>query len=108
MITINGITLDVDFTDADVQERYNKASQKLDNAKYTGLGMPEATRKASGNVRDFIDAIYGSGIGIQVLPRDSMRDMMHVVDEIVGDANAQFAEVSSFEEKFRSLGKQKS
>ena len=100
MITINGIELNVDFTDADVQERYNDAQKELQAANYDGLDAVGMTRKAAQNVRAFIDGIYGIGIGVKVLPRDSGIETMRAVELIVGDANAQFAEVAAFGEKF--------
>lgn len=104
MITINGIKLEIDFTDADVQERYNEAGKRLGAAKYGKLSTVEMTRKAAQNVRRFIDEIYGEGTGGKVLPKDSAADVMRAVDQIVEDARAQFAKVAELGEKFRSLG----
>lgn len=105
MITIRGIELDIDFTDADVQDAYNTAAEKLQkNSKFDGMSAVEITRKASANVREFIDAIYGEGIGSKVLPKDSARDTMITVDQIVSEAQAQFDEVSDLGDKFVKIG----
>lgn len=100
MITMNGIELNVDFTDADVYEKYDEAQKKLQSANYDGLDTVGITRKSAQNVRDFIDKIYGAGIGAKVLPRDSGIETMRAVELIVEDANTQFAEIAAFGEKF--------
>ena len=105
MITLNGVELAVDFTDADVQQRYADASEALRAASdYDGLATAEIIRKACGNVRAFIDTVYGAGLGDQVLPRDSARETMAAVEAIVQDATEQFAEVERLGEKLSGLG----
>ena len=76
-------------------------------AAAAGLDLDEVKRvaeKACANVRAFIDTVYGSGLGAQVLPRDSARETMAAVEAIVQDATDQFAEVESLGEKLSGLG----
>ena len=97
MLKINGVELDIDFTDADAQEAYAKANEELQKKmNFSGLSAPESTRKASANIRDFIDSVFGEGLGAKVLPKDSMRDTMAAVEAIVTEANAQFKRVDEF------------
>ena len=104
MFIINGVETELDFTDANVQEAYEKASAQLQqNSDYKGLRAPDVTRKVSENVRAFIDGLFGKGMGRKVLPKDSMRDTMTAIDAIVAEANAQFQQVENFGDRFQRL-----
>lgn len=95
MLKLNGLEFEIDFTDADVQEKYEKACQVIEPLAQPekGLTAPQMIRKAAGAVRSFVEIVLGEGAGEKVLPHDSMQAATTVVKAIVGEAQRQMSEV---------------
>lgn len=84
-IEINGVPFQgIDFTDADVLQAFEDGRKEYmaKHNKATKLEPIEACRAMCAAVRDWADYVLGAGAGSEVLPKDSMEQALHVVNDM--------------------------
>lgn len=87
-VTIRGITFpDIDLTDADVVESYDKGMTAVQSLKRPAEGDIKGTanfiRSLCDILRDRFDELFGEGAGDQILPRDSMKEGLTAYRELI-------------------------
>lgn len=96
---INGVEFEIDFTDADLTERFDKACEdvgkkanELANNK-ENLTPAEGIRQECKIVKDFFDYVLGDGTSQKIFgEKDSLKLCLEAYEDIVEIRNKQFEE----------------
>lgn len=104
-VTIRGITFpDIDLTDADVVESYDKGMTAVQNLKRPAEGDIKGTanfiRSLCDVLRDWFDELFGEGAGDQILPRDSMKEGLSAFRELISAQKAANEETEAIWKEF--------
>lgn len=95
---INGVKLDIDFTDADILERiengskiiYEKAEELKGNKN---LSPAEGIRQECKILKDFLDYVLGEGTSeILFKGKDSLQQCLRAYEDIVKEKETQYSE----------------
>lgn len=100
MIKLNGIELELDIFDADTADRYEKAVDLLP-CEPAGTKMSDAIRSESKSAREFIETIFGEGVGVKVLPKDNLTTAYEVVETVIDEFIAQAEKASTMRQKLQ-------
>ena len=85
---INGVELDIDFTDADILEKietgskevYNKAGELKDST----VSPAEGIRQECKIIKDFLDYVFGEGTSEKLFNgKDSLQQCLNAFEDIV-------------------------
>lgn len=104
-VTIRGITFpDIDLTDADVVESYDKGVTAVQSLKRPAEGDIKGTatfiRTLCDILRDWFDELFGEDAGDQILPRDSMKEGLSAFRELVAAQEAANEETAAIWKEF--------
>ena len=99
---INGVELDIDFTDADFIEKIENGSkevyQKAEELKQLKqLSLAEGIRQECKILKDFLDYVLGDGTSEKLFKgKDSLKQCLQAFEDII---NAKQTAVSDFQAK---------
>lgn len=106
-MTINGVELNIDFTDADVLERIEtkseevlKKCEELEKNKKS-IKPAEGIRQECKILKDFLDYVFGKNISEEVFGnKDSLRDCLKAYEDIINERNRQLNNLNEIVEKY--------
>lgn len=96
---INGVKLDIDFTDADFLEKVEEGSKKIyeeaENLKgIENLSVAEGIRQECKILKDFLDYVLGEGTSKKLFgDRNSLKECLQAYEDII---NARDEEMKVF------------
>lgn len=99
---INGVELDIDFTDADFIEKIENGSkevyQKAEELKQLKqLSLAEGIRQECKILKDFLDYVLGDGTSEKLFKgKDSLKQCLQAFEDII---NAKQTAISDFQAK---------
>jgi hypothetical protein len=99
---INGVELDIDFTDADILERIENGSKevfsKAEELKGNkDLSPAEGIRQECKILKDFLDYVLGDGTSEKLFKgKDSLKQCLQAFEDII---NAKQTAMSDFQAK---------
>ena len=98
---INGVELEIDFTDADILERIEKGSKevydKAEELKTTSVSPAEGIRQECKILKDFLDYVIGEGTSEKLFGnRNSLNQCLKAYEDIVETRDKQ---INEFEER---------
>ena len=97
---INGVDLEIDFTDADILERiengskevFNKAEELKENKN---LSPAEGIRQECKILKDFLDYVLGDGTSEKLFKgKDSLQQCLQAYEDII---NARTTQLNEFQ-----------
>lgn len=102
---INGVELDIDFTDADVLERIETGSKevykKADELKNTSMTPAEGIRQECKILKDFLDYVLGDGTSEKLFgSKNSLKDCLNAFEDIVTAKETQYKEFQAKVNKY--------
>lgn len=104
---INGVELNIDFTDADVLERIEiKSEEVLKKCEELGknkknIKPAEGIRQECKILKDFLDYVFGENISEKVFGnKDSLRDCLKAYEDIINERNRQLNNLNEIVEKY--------
>ena len=85
---INGVELEIDFTDADILEKIEKGSKevydKADELKDSTVSPAEGIRQECKIIKDFLDYVFGEGTSEKLFNgKDSLQQCLNAFEDIV-------------------------
>lgn len=105
-MTINGVEFDIDFTDADIQEKiengskiiYEKAEELKGNKD---LSPAEGIRQECKILKDFLDYVLGEGTSELLFKgKDSLKQCLQAYEDIVNARTIQYNEFQARVSKY--------
>lgn len=104
---INGIELEIDFTDADVLERIEtkseevlKECEKLGKEK-ENIKPAEGIRQECKILKDFLDYVFGDNISEKIFGnKNSLRDCLKAYEDIINERNRQLNNLDKIVEMY--------
>ncbi len=98
---INGVELDIDFTDADTLEKIEKGSKlvydEAEKLKDATLSPAEGIRQECKILKDFLDYVLGEGTSEKLFGnRNSLKECLNAYEDIV---NARQTQINEFQAK---------
>ena len=94
---INGVELEIDFTDADLLEKIEKGSkdvfEKTEEIKKMKLAPAEGIRQECKMLKDFLDYVLGDGTSEKIFgDKDSLKQCIKAFKDIIDTRDAQITE----------------
>jgi len=95
---INGVRLDIDFTDADILQKIEDGSkeifQKAEELKLQkNLSIAEGIRQECKILKNFLDYVLGEGTSEKLFKgKDSLQECLQAYEDIVKARNEQYNE----------------
>ena len=104
-MTINGKTIDVDFTDADLIEKIEEGSKKvyeetkkIQNEKYQ---LAEGIRQECKILKNFLDYVFGEGTSKELLgDKDSLHLCLKAFEDIINEKEKQVKSINDLVSKY--------
>ena len=98
---INGVELDIDFTDADTLEKIENGCkivyEEVEQLKNTTLTPAEGIRQECKILKDFLDYVLGDGTSKKLFgEKNSLKDCLSAYEDIV---NARTEQINEFQAK---------
>jgi hypothetical protein len=99
---INGVELDIDFTDADFIEKIENGSKEVYNKaeelkQLKQLSLAEGIRQECKILKDFLDYVLGDGTSEKLFKgKDSLKQCLQAFEDII---NAKQTAMSDFQAK---------
>lgn len=93
---INGVELEIDFTDADILEKIENGSKKVfeDAEKLkqtTNLTPAEGIRQECKILKDFLDYVLGEGTSEKLFKgKDSLKECLQAYEDIINARKEQY------------------
>lgn len=102
---INGVELEIDFTDADILERIEKGSKevydKADELKNSTVSPAEGIRQECKTLKDFLDYVIGEGTSEKLFgDRNSLQQCLKAYEDIVKARDEQINEFEARVSKY--------
>lgn len=99
-ITVLGVGLELDIFDVDVYEKYehevNEVSRKVNEESPEGLSTAESLRYQCGVVKDFFDAVFGSGTAENLFHgKNNIRDTNNAYIAVIKAVSTEMSEYTS-------------
>lgn len=98
-MTINGVELEIDFTDADVLERIDKECEIIDKKaselrmKKEELSLAEGIRQECEIVKNFFDKVFGEGTSEKLFgKKDSLTECLNAYEDTMNAYQKQYQE----------------
>ena len=94
---INGVELEIDFTDAEIVEKIELGSKEVyDKAeelrKQTGLSPAEGIRQECKILKDFLDYVLGDGTSEKLFKgKDSLKQCLQAYEDIIKAREEQYS-----------------
>lgn len=96
---INGVKLDIDFTDAEIVERIELGSkgvfekaQELEKKK-TEISIAEGIRQECKILKDFLDYVLGEGTSEKLFGnKNSLNDCLNAYEDIINARESQYTD----------------
>ena len=94
---INGVELEIDFTDADLLEKIEKGSKevfdKAEELKNLDVTPAEGIRQECKILKDFLDYVLGDGTSIKLFgDKDSLKELLNAYEDILNERDKQYSE----------------
>lgn len=93
---INGVDLDIDFTDADIIEKIDVGSKEVEQKaeelekNKENITPAEGIRQECKIVKEFLDYVFGEGTSKKIFgDKDSLRDCLQAFEDIINERNRQ-------------------
>ncbi len=98
---INGVELEIDFTDADILEKIEKGSKQVydraEELKNSTLSPAEGIRQECKILKDFLDYVLGDGTSEKLFGnKDSLKQCLDAYEDII---NARKSQIDEFQAK---------
>ena len=105
MLTINGKTIDVDFTDADLIEKIEEGSKKVyeqtEKVKKEKYQLAEGIRQECKILKDFLDYVFGEGTSKEFFgDKDSLHLCMKAFEDIINEKEKQIKTINDLVSKY--------
>ena len=103
---INGVELDIDFTDANILERIENGSkeiyQKAEELKGNkDLSPAEGIRQECKILKDFLDYVLGDGTSEKLFKgKDSLNQCLQAYEDIINARKTQYDEIQAKVSKY--------
>ena len=102
---INGVELDIDFTDADVIERIEKGRIKVEKQaeelEKSELNPAEGIRQECKMLKDFLDCVFGDGTSEKLFGnKNSLRDCIKAYEDIFKERDRQLNNLAEVMNKY--------
>lgn len=104
---INGINLDVDFTDAEILEKIEKGSEKVDEAikkfeeNSENMKRSQVIIEMCTIMKNFLDDIFGEGISDKIFKKKySLMECAKIYAMVIDEAKSQFNSFSDIAKKY--------
>ena len=102
---INGVKLDIDFTDADFIEKIEIGSKKVyedtEKLKQSEYTLAEGIRQECKILKDFIDYVFGNGTSEKLFgSKDSLHLCMKAFEDIINEKNKQVKSINDLVDKY--------
>ena len=99
-MTINGVEFDIDFTDADLIERYDYKQKEVDRqieelrSKKDTLTPAEGIRQECKIIKEFLDYVLGEGTSEKIFgSKDSLNLCLIAFEDIIDNFDKQQQEI---------------
>jgi hypothetical protein len=104
-LIINGISFDIDFTDADFIEKIETASKKVyeetDKLKNEDYTLAEGIRQECKILKDFLDYVLGDGTSEKLFgKKDSLHLCLKAFEDIIKKKEEQVKSINELVEKY--------
>lgn len=103
---INGVELEIDFTDAEIVEKIELGSKEVyDKAeelrKQTGLSPAEGIRQECKILKDFLDYVLGDGTSRKLFgEKNSLQQCVKAFEDIINARKQQYDEFQARVSKY--------
>ncbi len=102
---INGVKLDIDFTDADILERIERGSEKVfeetEKLKNTKYKLAEGIRQECKILKEFLDYVFGEGTSEKLFgEKDSLHLCMKAFEDIINEKQKQVKSIDELVSKY--------
>lgn len=102
---INGVELEIDFTDADILEKIEKGSKevydKAEKLKGTTLSPAEGIRQECKILKDFLDYVLGEGTSEKLFKgKDSLKQCLNAYEDIINAREEEYKTLQSRVRKY--------
>ena len=102
---INGVELDIDFTDADILERIETGSKevynKAEELKTSTVSPAEGIRQECKILKDFLDYVIGEGTSEKLFgDKNSLQQCLNAYEDIVKARDEQINEFEARVSKY--------
>ena len=102
---INGVELDIDFTDADILEKIEKGSKevydKAEELKNSTVSPAEGIRQECKIIKDFLDYVIGEGTSEKLFGnKNSLSQCLKTYEDIVKARDEQINEFEARVSKY--------
>ena len=102
---INGVELDIDFTDADILERIETGSKevydKAEELKTSTVSPAEGIRQECKILKDFLDYVIGEGTSEKLFGnKNSLQQCLNAYEDIVKARDEQINEFEARVSKY--------
>ena len=107
MAIINGVEIDIDFTDADIIEKIDikrkdveKKAEELEKNK-NNITPAEGIRQECKILKEFLDYVLGEGTSKKIFgDKDSLRDCLQAFEDIINERNRQLENFKTVVNKY--------
>ena len=106
-MTINGVELNIDFTDADTIEKIDKGNKEVqDKTKeleknIENISPAEGIRQECKILKEFLDYVLGDGTSKEIFgEKNSLRECLKTFEDIINERNRQFDNLQNVVDKY--------
>ena len=107
MAIINGVELDIDFTDADIIERIDVKNKEVQEQEEQlrenkeNINPAEGIRQECRIIKEFLDYVLGEGTSKKIFgDKDSLRDCLQAFEDIINERNRQLNNFQEVVDKY--------
>jgi len=106
-VIINGVELNIDFTDADIIEKIDEKSkeilkqcEELETQK-NNIEPAEGIRQECKILKDFLDYVFGDGTSEKIFGnKNSLRNCLKAYEDIINERNRQLNNLKDVVDKY--------
>lgn len=106
-MNINGVELNIDFTDADLIEKIDEGNKivqeevkKLEDNRGE-ISPAEGIRQECKILKDFLDYVFGDGISEKIFGnKDSLKECLQAFEDIINERNSQLNNLQDVVNKY--------
>lgn len=104
-MTINGKSMDIDFTDADLVERIEVGSKKVfdetEKLKNEEYQLAEGIRQECKILKEFLDYVFGEGTSKEFFgDKDSLHLCLKAFEDIINEKEKQAKSINELVSKY--------
>lgn len=102
---INGVELEIDFTDADILQRIEDGSKevykKAEELKTSETTPAEGIRQECKILKDFLDYVLGEGSSKKIFGnKDSLQQCLNAYEDILRNRDEQYSDITKRVSKY--------